>query len=473
VETHGVGTVGILANPMAGRDVRRLIGRALQQTPDMKRNQIQRAVVGAVAAGARRVLLMRDVFRAAESAIESLRLHADVALLDGPIETNAGDTRRNALALRDAGCGALIVLGGDGTNRQVALAWPDAPLIPLSTGTNNVFPEMLEATSAGAAAGLVAAGAVSIDEVSRRCKVVEVEYPNSETDLALVDVALLEGDHPGSLLAFDPTQLRDLVLTRAEPAAVGMSPIGGLLQPVGRDDPGGITVRCTAPDAGGRPLLVPISPGLYRTAYVAHVAPLEEGVWTQVSGPGVVATDGDRMRMLGPRETARARVMRRGPRVIDVPRTLTLAAKRGIFRERPPHLPCICCLSCFRAASRRCFPRTARNGTASPAICASASLETPRDEESPATIRAPAHAGETSGEARARSLDIAVHDRLALVLIGGGGGLLCQARDVAFDCSDRQPESRTRYAHAISMLREKPLDHCIRKISHGVPPSIW
>ncbi|MBW2267726.1 MAG: hypothetical protein JRH16_04040, partial [Deltaproteobacteria bacterium] len=45
---------------------------------------------------------------------------------------------------------------------------------------------------------------------------------------------------------------------------------------------------------------------------------------------------GDRMRMLGPRETARARVMRRGPRVIDVPRTLTLAAKRGIFRERPP-----------------------------------------------------------------------------------------------------------------------------------------
>jgi len=195
VETHGVGTVGILANPMAGRDVRRLIGRALQQTPDMKRNQIQRAVVGAVAAGARRVLLMRDVFRAAESAIESLRLHADVALLDGPIETNAGDTRRNALALRDAGCGALIVLGGDGTNRQVALAWPDAPLIPLSTGTNNVFPEMLEATSAGAAAGLVAAGAVSIDEVSRRCKVVEVEYPNSETDLALVDVALLEGDH--------------------------------------------------------------------------------------------------------------------------------------------------------------------------------------------------------------------------------------------------------------------------------------
>jgi hypothetical protein len=320
---------------MAGRDVRRLLGRALQQTPDMKRNQIQRAVVGAVAAGAQRVLLMRDVFRAAESAIEGLRLHAEVALLDGPMETNAGDTQYAARALRDAGCGALIVLGGDGTNRQVTLAWPDAPLIPLSTGTNNVFPEMLEATSAGAAAGLVAAGAVHADEVSQRCKIVEVEYSDAETDLALIDVAVLEGDHIGSLLAFDPIQLRDLILTRAEPAAVGMSPIGGLLQPVGRDDPGGLAVRCTAPDAGGSPLLVPISPGVYRTAYVAEATLLTEGVWTSISGPGVVANDGDRTRTLAAGEIARARVVRRGPRVIDVGRTMALAAERGFFRKRP------------------------------------------------------------------------------------------------------------------------------------------
>ena len=320
---------------MAGRDVRRLLGRALQQTPDMKRNQIQRAVVGAVAAGAQRVLLMRDVFRSAESAIEGLRLHAEVALLDGPMETHAGDTQYAARALRDEGCGALIVLGGDGTNRQVALAWPEAPLIPLSTGTNNVFPEMLEATSAGAAAGLVAAGAVHIDEVSQRCKLVEIEYSDAEMDLALVDVAVLDGDHAGSLLAFDPTQLRDLVLTRAEPAAVGMSPIGGLLQPVGRNDPGGLAVRCTAPGAGGTPLLVPISPGIYRTAYVAEAAKLAEGVWTRVIGPGVLATDGDRTRTLAAGEAARVRVVRHGPRVIDVPRSLALAAERGVFRERP------------------------------------------------------------------------------------------------------------------------------------------
>ena len=55
--------------------------------------------------------------------------------------------------MREAGCGALVVLGGDGTQRAVAKAWRDAPLVPLSTGTNNVFPLHVEATAAGLAAG--------------------------------------------------------------------------------------------------------------------------------------------------------------------------------------------------------------------------------------------------------------------------------------------------------------------------------
>lgn len=320
---------------MAGRDVRRLLGRALQQTPEMKRNLIQRAVVGAVAAGARRVLLMRDVFRTAESAVEGLRLHADVTLLDTPTETGPEDTRRAARALRELGCGAIVVLGGDGTHRQVTLAWPEATIVALSTGTNNVFPQMLEATSAGAAAGLVACGAVARDEVARRAKVVEVEYADGERDLGLIDVAVLEGDHPGSLMSFDTDQLRDLVLSRAEPAAVGMSPIGGLLHPTSADDDAGVAVRCTAPEGGGSGLLVPSSPGVYRNAWVAEAQRVALGEWTSLRGPGVVAYDGDRARVLERGETARARVVREGPWVIEVERALTLAAASGVFRERP------------------------------------------------------------------------------------------------------------------------------------------
>lgn len=329
-------TVGVVANPMAGRDVRRLLGRALQQTPEMKRNQIQRAVVGAVAAGARRVVLMRDCFRTSQSAIEGLRLHAEVSVLDGPIDTTAADTAAAVARLRELGCGALVVLGGDGTNRIVARTWRDAPIVPVSTGTNNVFPEPVEATSAGAAAGCVANGTVPADEAARPCKRVEVEFADGARDLALIDLAVLEGDHPGSLLAFDPEQLRQLVLTRGEPAAVGTSPIGGLLEPVTRDEDCGVRVTCTAPGGGGRALLFPVSPGLYRTAHVREAGRLPLGEWTQLRGPGVVALDGDRQRRLAQNETLRARVVRDGPRVIDVAATLAIAAQRAAFSQRPP-----------------------------------------------------------------------------------------------------------------------------------------
>ncbi len=38
----------------------------------------------------------------------------------------------------------LIILGGDGTSRAVAKSINETPIISISTGTNNVYPEMLE-----------------------------------------------------------------------------------------------------------------------------------------------------------------------------------------------------------------------------------------------------------------------------------------------------------------------------------------
>ncbi len=330
-------TVGVIANPMSGRDVRRVAARAPRQTPDDKRNQIQRAVIGSVAAGARRILLVGDCFRSSQSAIEALQLDASIELLDVVMETKPSDTSRTVEAMRKQGASALLVLGGDGTNRMVARAWEDAPLVSISTGTNNVFPEMLEATSAGAAAGLVASGAVALDDVARPAKRISVEYADGTRDLALIDAALLADDHPGSLMPFDPSRLRHLVLARAEPSAVGMSPIGGLLHPSGYHDDHGVEVRCTGHDGTGSLVLVAVSPGLYRNARVETSRKLELGETVEMIGPGVIAFDGDRQRRLEPGETVRLRVERKGPWVIDVRQTLTVAAERGVFQDRHWH----------------------------------------------------------------------------------------------------------------------------------------
>jgi len=330
-------SVGVIANPMSGRDVRRLVARAAAGTPDAKRNQLQRILVGAAAAGAERLLLVRDLFRIAERAAASLRLSASLEFVDaGPIETRPADTVRAVEALRKHGCGALVVLGGDGTQRLVAETWPDAPLMPVSTGTNNVFPVATEATLCGAAAGLVARGAVPLAQVSRRAKVVRVETQEGARHLALIDAVKVVEDHPGNLMPFEPERIRHVLLSRAEPASVGMSPIGGLLEPCGAEEDAGVEVRCGPHAGGGRPLRVPVSPGLYRTAHVEGVRRVALGEAVYFEGPGLLEFDGDRSHGLQAGERALARVLRDGPRVIDVGLTLAEAARRGCFLDLSP-----------------------------------------------------------------------------------------------------------------------------------------
>lgn len=328
--------LGIIANPMSGRDVRRYAARGSHVTPESKRDQVARAVIGAVAAGVEHVFVLREPFAISRRAVENLRIDAKIETLDLGARLDAGDSARAARAMREAGCGALVVLGGDGTNRAVARAWRDAPLLPLSTGTNNVFPEMIEATVAGAAAGLVASGRIELAEVSRAAKLICVEIESEPDDLALVDAVLLKGDHVGNYMPFEPERMRRMVLARAEPGAVGSASIGGLLLPCGAEDDFAVTAGCVPHAEGGRPLLVPIAPGLYRKVHVAEAARLALGVAVAFTGPGVLAFDGDRERELAPDQRAQVRVVREGPRVIDAACALRVAAERELFVGRPP-----------------------------------------------------------------------------------------------------------------------------------------
>lgn len=51
------------------------------------------------------------------------------------------DTVKAVEKMKDIGINCLIVLGGDGTNRLIAGTDLEVPMIPVSTGTNNVYPK--------------------------------------------------------------------------------------------------------------------------------------------------------------------------------------------------------------------------------------------------------------------------------------------------------------------------------------------
>ncbi|MGK2914960.1 MAG: NAD(+)/NADH kinase [Porticoccaceae bacterium] len=328
-------SLGIIVNPLSGRDCRRLTARADTVSHENKRNQIARIVVGAVAAGCQRILVPWEPRRLAVAAVEHLCIGAEVEQIRVPITHSAEDTRQAVLAMRERGCTALVVLGGDGTSRIVAKAWRDAVMMPLSTGTNNVFPLLLEPTLAGMAAGLVASGRIDWRQATQRAKVITVEIDGEAPDLALVDALFLQNDRIGNLGPFEPEHMKTLVLTRAEPAAVGMSPLGGLLVPSGATDDFGVRVDFCSHRDGGQVLLAPVSPGLFRSTHIraATAVALEQEI--EIRGPGILAFDGDRERALAAGQLAKLKVSRSGPWVIDPQLTLRLAAENKLMLDLP------------------------------------------------------------------------------------------------------------------------------------------
>ena len=292
--------LGIIVNPFSGRDVRRVAARASTSDHHEKQQQVTRLVLGALSQGVSRIYLGHEPFRINEKAVENLPERDQIEILRYPLTHSAKDTLTMSQMMWDEGCRTFIVLGGDGTSRIVASQFRDATILPLSTGTNNVFPYRLEASVAGMAAGLVATGKIA-HEHCMRCKMVNIQC-GAQSDIALIDAVLLENDFLGSMLPFKATDIKSIVLTRAEPASVGMSPIGGFLTPAGHHDDFGVVTHCDP--AAKVKLTVPVSPGLHETVGIETSERLGFADEVTLKGPGILAFDGDRVFKLNDDEQA-------------------------------------------------------------------------------------------------------------------------------------------------------------------------
>lgn len=248
------GKLGLAVNPMSGRDVRRLAARATNMTHEAKRDIVARVAAGADAMGVSDIYITKEPFQISSMALAHMGLNARVHVVEHSLANDASDTERSMALFREAGCTTFVSLGGDGTNRAIVRSSPDIDLVPLSTGTNNVFPVLAEPTVAGMVAGLNACGRLpdaAAQGLKERVKVLHVKMPDGQ-DVGLIDAVLLRRDHVGNLLPFDAGRLAQILLTRAEPNSIGMSPVGGLIQPVYAQDDHGLLVDI---GPGGEPVL--------------------------------------------------------------------------------------------------------------------------------------------------------------------------------------------------------------------------
>ena len=145
-------TVGIIANPASGKDIRRLVAYGTVFDNQEKVNIVRRVLLALSGTGVERVLYMPDYYGIVEKAVEGMRsqdsLRLEVAPLEMELTATQLDSSNAAAALAEVGAACIVTMGGDGTNRMVAKCCGDVPLLPISTGTNNVFPLFLDGISA-------------------------------------------------------------------------------------------------------------------------------------------------------------------------------------------------------------------------------------------------------------------------------------------------------------------------------------
>lgn len=337
--------VGLVANPASGRDVRRLVARASVFPNSEKCNMALRVLLSLGATGVGRVLVMPDLdglnaglrLALGKLAARSAGRLPAVEFLDTAVERNASDTVRAVQRMREQGVAVILVMGGDGTHRVVAGCCGDTPLVALSTGTNNAFPEIREATVAGLAAGLVAGGALPPGTGLRRNKVLRVLGENGPRDLALVDACVSSDPWTGARALWKPADLTELFVTVARPDAIGLSAIAGLLHPVGRDAALGLWLRLAPPERGVATITAPIAPGLVLPVGVADVREIRPGEVRALETPrGVVALDGEREIEFGERDRIAVRLDLDGPVTVDVREVMAAAAERRLFLDAPP-----------------------------------------------------------------------------------------------------------------------------------------
>ena len=109
-------TIGVIANPASGKDIRRLVSYATTIDNNEKVNICKRIVLAAQGLGIERVLFMPETFMIGWAVREGLEsdgvLRAQVELLDFEIEAAQEDTTRAARMLEEQGVGCVVVLGG-------------------------------------------------------------------------------------------------------------------------------------------------------------------------------------------------------------------------------------------------------------------------------------------------------------------------------------------------------------------------
>lgn len=337
--TEDIKSVGIIANPASGRDIRRLVAHGSVFDNAEKVNIVRRILLALNNLNLDRVYIMPDSFGIGNEAVNGLwgeekeNFKLDVEILGMTVTGTAEDSFNAAALMEKKDVDVIIVLGGDGTNRIVVKALTDTPILSLSTGTNNVFPIMAESTMLGLAAGLFTKFTdEEKEEVTEPIKCIYVIKDGKIDDIALIDAVVVNESYIGSRALWHTDLLEEIMVTRSTSYDIGMVSIPGRLTEVKVSEDGGVFLKV---GAANRTVRAAIAPGVIKNIPVEEWRKIEqEEIIDLPVKKRIIALDGERELVIKKNEQVSMQLSHADSRFLDYKKALQLADSKGMLEVK-------------------------------------------------------------------------------------------------------------------------------------------
>lgn len=332
-----MGIIGIACNPQSGKDIRRLLTAATTIDDTEKLNILERILLSAAAVGKNKVYIMPDRLGYGRMLLqkrENPGYPGDLSQLEvydmERTETQA-DTVSFSIEMERIGAGVLIVMGGDGTSRAAAKGSCKIPMISMSTGTNNVYPELLEGTVAGMAAAVLAGDRDIAHKCAHNAKCIEISKNGEFVDIALIDLVFCKNPFVGSKAVWNYDEIDRVIVTQCSMSSIGFSTLVGTEFNITREEDKGAMADFTRDREN---MLAPVGAGTVRGICIKNprILKLGETVSRKMTYQGTLALDGEREIFFKPGDIIECTITRNGPMRVDVRETIEYARKKGVFK---------------------------------------------------------------------------------------------------------------------------------------------
>ena len=206
-------TVGIIVNPNSGKDIRRLVSSAFVIPQQYKSNELIKLYEGLSSQGVDKIYLMPDFSDVSKRAREKYSSSIDTVILKTRNLDDESTTIESAKQMSSLELDCVIIFGGDGTARLASKYLNQTPILAISTGTNNLFPENIDGTIAGIAVGKFI-NSENKENYCSRHKKLDVYFDKKFVDSALVDVVVTDIPYIGARAVWDMESVSEIFINK-------------------------------------------------------------------------------------------------------------------------------------------------------------------------------------------------------------------------------------------------------------------